>query len=48
LIEVIGGGNKKYLEKRHEVFYAWPTYQKSINLLNYKQNTSLKNGLTEM
>lgn len=48
LIKVIGDGNKKYLEKRHEVFYAWPTYQKSIDLLDYKQNTSLQDGLIEM
>lgn len=37
-----------YLEKRHEVKYAWSSYQKSIDILNYKENMSLEDGLKEM
>jgi len=48
LIEVMGAGNKQYLEARHEVKHAYPTYQKSIDLLDYNEMTSLKEGLTEM
>jgi len=48
LIDVMGGGKKIYLEQRHEVKHAWPTYQKSIDVLNYKENIDLKEGLKEM
>jgi len=48
LIEVMGGGEKVYFEKRHEVLHAWSTWQKSVDILDYKDNTSLKNGLTQM
>ncbi len=48
LIKVIGSGEKKYLEERHEVKYAWPTYQKSIDLLDYKDNIDLESGIKEM
>lgn len=48
LIEVMGGGKKEYLEKRHEVFHAWATWQKSIDILGYKSTTTLKEGLTKM
>lgn len=48
LIEVMGGGTKIYLEKRHEVFHAWSTWQKSVDILGYKNTTSLKDGLAQM
>lgn len=48
LIEVMGSGNKVYLENRHEVKYSYPTYQKSIDLLDYKENVDLKEGLSNM
>ena len=37
-----------YLEQRHEVKYAVPTYQKSIDILGYQQNTLLKPGMEKM
>lgn len=48
LIEVMGGGDKIYLDQRHEVKYAYPTYQKSIDILGYDEITPLKEGLTNM
>lgn len=48
LIEVIGGGSKIHLEQRHEVKHSIPTWQKSVDILNYKYNTSLKDGLEFM
>ena len=48
LIGVVGGSDLIKLEKRHEVKYAFPTYQKSIDLLDYKDKTSLNEGLTIM
>jgi UDP-glucose 4-epimerase len=40
--------NILYLEPRHEVKYAWSTYKKSIDLLDYKETKSLKQVLIEM
>jgi len=48
LSDVLGGANKVYLEKRHEVHTAVPTYQKSIDILGFKHKTNLKEGLTKM
>ncbi len=48
LLEVFGGGEKVYLEGRHEVKHAIPTYQKSIDILGFEHKTSLKEGLTHM
>jgi len=48
LREVIGGGNVKYFEGRHEVKHSIPTYQKSIDILGFEHKTSLKEGLTNM
>lgn len=48
LIDVMGGGEKVHLEKRHEALHAWSTWQKSVKILDYKDNTSLKDGLTKM
>lgn len=48
LSEVVGGAEKVYLEKRHEVHIAVPTYQKSIDILGFEHKTDLKEGLTKM
>lgn len=48
LINVIGDGATKYLQKRHEVKFAIPSYQKSIDILNFEYKTNLHAGLTEM
>jgi UDP-glucose 4-epimerase len=43
-------GNEKveYLEARHEVKNAYSTYQKSIDLLDFEDKTSLQDGLQQM
>ena len=48
LSDVLGGADKVYLEKRHEVHTAVPTYQKSIDILGFEHRTDLKQGLTKM
>jgi UDP-glucose 4-epimerase len=48
LIDIMGGGEKVYLEKRHEVLKAWSTWEKSVDILGYKDTTSLKEGLRQM
>jgi UDP-glucose 4-epimerase len=45
---VVGGIKKVYLEGRHEVHTAVPTYQKSIDILGFEYKTSLEQGLVEM
>jgi UDP-glucose 4-epimerase len=48
LIKVMGGGEKIYLEGRHEVHTAVPTFQKSIDILKFQHKTDLEEGLTKM
>jgi UDP-glucose 4-epimerase len=48
LLEIAGKGKKVYLEKRHEVKYAYTSHQKSVDLLDFKMDTDLKTGLTKM
>jgi UDP-glucose 4-epimerase len=48
LLSVIGDGEKIYLEGRHEVKYAYATYQKSIDILGFQHLTTLENGLSDM
>jgi UDP-glucose 4-epimerase len=49
LLSVVGGqANKIYLEGRHEVKYAYPTYQKSVDILGFEHITSLSDGLSNM
>ena len=48
LIEVMGGGEIKYLPPRHEVKYAFPTWQKSVDVLGFEHKTNLFDGLTKM
>lgn len=45
---VIGDGTVIHLEPRHEVKHAFPTYDKSIELLGYSDKTTLVDGLTNM
>jgi UDP-glucose 4-epimerase len=37
-----------YSEQRHEVKHAFPTYQKSVDLLRFEHKIDLKEGLTKM
>ena len=46
--EVLGNANIEFLEARHEVKHSIPTYQKSIDLLDFQHKTDLKEGLTQM
>jgi UDP-glucose 4-epimerase len=48
LQEVIGEGEIVYKESRHEVNFSNPAYQKSIDILEFKHKTDLKDGLTNM
>jgi UDP-glucose 4-epimerase len=48
LQEVIGSGEVIHLEGRHEVKHSIPTFQKSIDILDFKYQTDLKEGLTKM
>lgn len=48
LVEVIGAGQRVYLEQRHEVKHSIPTWQKSVDILNFHYKTNLKEGLTQM
>lgn len=48
LREVLGGGEVKYFEGRHEVKHSIPTFQKSIDILGFEHKTTLKEGLTKM
>ena len=48
LLKIIGYGEKQYLEKRHEVKNACCSYQKSIDLLDFKMNIQLEEGLKKM
>ena len=45
---VIQGGSSIYLEPRHEVKNAHPTWEKSMDILQYEDKTDLKNGLKKM
>jgi UDP-glucose 4-epimerase len=48
LREVIGDGEFIHKEGRHEVKNAHPTWSKSVQLLDYEDKTSLKDGLNIM
>lgn len=45
---VIGGGTVQYHEQRHEVKHSIPTWQKSVDLLDFEFKTDLEEGLTKM
>lgn len=49
LKEVVGDSSETlFLEKRHEVEHAIPTYQKSVDILDFEHKIDLKYGLTKM
>lgn len=48
LSDVVGGVQRVYLEKRHEVDIAVPSYQKSVDILGFEHKTDLKEGLIKM
>ena len=48
LVEVMGGGEIKYFPPRHEVKYAWSTWDKSVDLLGFAHKTSLFDGMMDM
>jgi UDP-glucose 4-epimerase len=48
LKEIIGDGQVEYKEQRHEVKHSIPTWQKSVDILNFKHKTSFKDGLNKM
>ena len=49
LIDVMGGDHEiEFCEPRHEVKNAVPTWQKSVDLLDFEHKIDLKDGLAEM
>ena len=48
LAEVVGGTEVIHLPPRHEVKHAFPTWQKSVDILGFEHKTDLKEGLTKM
>lgn len=48
LCDITGYSKIEHKEERHEVKHAVPTSQKSKDILDYKQTTSLRDGLTKM
>lgn len=48
LRDVIGYDKVEYLQARHEVKKAHPTWKKSVDILGYKDITSLREGLSSM
>jgi UDP-glucose 4-epimerase len=48
LKRVIGDGDTKHEEARHEVKDALPAHEKSVQLLDYEDKTSLEAGLRDM
>jgi UDP-glucose 4-epimerase len=48
LREVVGGSEVLHHEQRHEVKHSIPTWQKSVDLLDFEHKVDLKEGLTQM
>ena len=48
LRKIIGGGSVTFYEQRHEVKHSIPTWQKSVDILDFKHKTSLEDGLLKM
>ena len=46
--EVTGKHDIIYLEQRHEVKHAWSSFEKSEDLLDYQENTTLEKGIRLM
>tara|TARA_R110001592_G_scaffold87117_4_gene257238 strand:- start:7538 stop:8521 length:984 start_codon:yes stop_codon:yes gene_type:complete len=47
-LDIVGVTDVIHLETRHEVHFAVPTYQKSIDILGFEYKTNLKDGLSIM
>ena len=48
LIKIMGGGEISFEEERHEVKHSIPTWEKSVEILEFKHKTDLEEGLTQM
>src|SRR6056300_180970 len=48
LIDVMGNGEIVHYEERFEVKHCVPTFQKSVDVLDFMHKTNLKEGLTDM
>lgn len=48
LCRITGYDKVRHVEKRHEVKFAVPSYQKSIDVLGYEEKYSVEYGLREM
>lgn len=48
ILRGIIGGEVMYKEARHEVKHSIPTWQKSVDILNFKHETDLQEGLQKM
>ena len=48
LSSITGYYKIEHREQRHEVKWAVPTYQKSIDILGFEDKTTLENGLKKM
>ena len=48
LLDIIGNGEKKYLEERHEVKDAFSSHLKAESMLDYEDKTTLREGLQDM
>ena len=48
LIDVMDGGEIIHFEERFEVKHCVPTFQKSVDVLDFMHKTNLKEGLTDM
>jgi UDP-glucose 4-epimerase len=46
--EITGHNDVVYLEPRHEAKHAWCGYEKSVELLDYTEHVSFKEGLQKM
>lgn len=46
--EVVGGIDIDHFEPRHEVKHAFPTYNKSVDILGYCDTIPLKQGISKM
>lgn len=46
--EITGNKDIRYYEKRYEIKDAWCTYDKSIEILDYKEEVSVYDGLVLM
>jgi UDP-glucose 4-epimerase len=48
LSKIVGKDNREYLAQRHEVKYSVPTWEKSMDILNFSHSTSLREGIEKM